>query len=433
MRVTYLGAGAAGMICGSCLRDNALARELRALDCEVVFVPLYTPITTDEADSSDDALLFGGVSVYLEQKSWLFRRLPRFILRWLDRPTFVRRVAEKRQIEVEATALGELTLSMLQGEHGNQRQEVARAVDWINNEARPDLVNLTNLLIAGFVPALRQRLAAPILVTLQGDDLFLDELTAEHRPQVLSELRRLAKEIDGFITFSEFYAEAMSKLLEVPREKFHLVKLGIDTEDFAELERRPDRSPTIGYFGRIAAEKGFGQIVDAFIMMHKRNAGCDVTLKAGGWLGAGDREYFDAQVTKLEAAGLGAKFEYVGAPDRAGKLAFFESIDVFSLPTLYREPKGMSVLEALASGVPVVQPAHGAFPEMLADTGGGILFDPGNTGELATALTELIDDPESRIRLGEQGRNGVTEGRTARKMAKQTLKIYENFGPPSPK
>lgn len=427
MRVTYLGAGAAGMICGSCLRDNALARELRQLGCEVLFVPLYTPITTDEADVSNDALLFGGVSVYLEQKSWLFRRLPRFLLRWLDRPSFVRRVAERRQIEVEATALGELTLSMLRGELGNQRQEVARAVDWIKNEARPDLVNLTNLLIAGLVPALKQSVAAPVLVTLQGDDLFLDELTAEHRPQVLSELRRLANEVDGFITFSEFYAEAMSELLEVSREKFHLVQLGIDTEGFSSLQRRPDRSPTIGYFGRIAAEKGFGQIVDAFMLMHSQDANCETSLKAGGWLGAGDREYFDAQMAKLQEVGLGAKFEYVGSPDRAGKLAFFESIDVFSLPTIYREPKGMSVLEALACGVPVVQPTHGAFPEMLADTGGGILFEPGNTEELASSLCALINDPERRIKLGQEGRRGVIERRTARIMAKQTLTIYENF------
>ncbi len=425
MRVTYVGAGAAGMICGSCLRDNDLARGLRALGCEVVFVPLYTPIATDGEDASDDALLFGGVSVYLEQKSRLFRRLPGFVLRWLDRPGFVRRVSRRRGIEVEAGALGELTLSMLRGEAGNQRQEVERAVAWIRDEARPELVNLTNLLIAGFVPALKRETGVPVLVTLQGDDLFLDELTEEHRPQVLAELRRLAGEVDGFVTFSEYYAGAMSELLEVPREKFHIVTLGIDTRDFAAVEPAAGRPPTVGYFGRIAPEKGFGELVEAFVGLHREHGCSDAHLKAGGWLGDGDTRFYERQVARLHEAGLGGKFEYVGSPDRAGKLEFFAAIDVFSMPTVYREPKGIPALEALASGVPVVQPHHGIFPEMLAGTGGGITVPPGDAGELAAALAGLLGDPGRRARLGEEGRQNVVERHSATRMAEETLALYE--------
>ncbi len=428
MRVTYVAAGAAGMICGSCLRDNALALELRRLGCEVTFVPVYTPITTDAEDASDDALLFGGVSVFLEQKSALFRRMPKWLLRWLDRPSLVRRLTAKRSLEVEAKALGELTLSMLRGEHGNQRAEVERAVGWMRDVAKPELLNLTNLLIAGFVPALKAELDVPVLATLQGDDLFLDELTDEHRPLVLAELRRLAREVDGFVTFSAAYADSMSELLEVPREKFHLAPLGIDARDFASLTRRPNRPPTIGYFGRICPEKGFGLAVDAFLALHRGGeAPTGLRLRAGGWLGEGDRAFFAKQEAKLGDAGLADRFEYIGAPDREGKLAFFRDIDVFTLPTTYREPKGLSVLEALAAGVPVVQPDHGAFPALLGEVGGGILFPAGSVTELAEALGELIADPARAGKLGAEGRRGVVEQRSDRRMAERTLAIYQQF------
>ena len=242
MRLTYVTAGAAGMICGSCLRDNNLAHELRALQCDVILVPVYTPIRTDVENASDDDLLFGGVSVYLGQKSRIFRKLPRSLTSWLDRPGFINRLTAKNSIKVNAGQLGELTLSMLRGEHGNQRNEVARCVAWMKEKARPDLVNLSNLLIAGFVPALKRELNVPVLVTLQGDDLFLEQLTDQHRPEVLAELRRLALEVDGFITFSESYAQSMAALLEIPREKFHVVTLGIDTSELSGLRRTRSRA-----------------------------------------------------------------------------------------------------------------------------------------------------------------------------------------------
>ena len=122
MRVTYITAGAAEMICGSCLRDNALARKLRDLECEVTLVPVYTPITVEEEDLSTDKLLFGGISVYLEQSSSLFRKIPSFLTRWLDKPGIVKFFTKRKSIQVEAEHLGHLTLSILKGENGNQVQ-----------------------------------------------------------------------------------------------------------------------------------------------------------------------------------------------------------------------------------------------------------------------------------------------------------------------
>ena len=360
-------------------------------------------------------------------KNVRFRRLPRSLTSWLDRPGFINRLTAKNSIKVDAGQLGELTLSMLRGKHGNQRNEVTRCVAWMKEKARPDLVNLSNLLIAGFVPALKRELNVPVLVTLQGDDLFLEELTDQHRPEVLAELRRLALEVDGFITFSESYAQSMAELLEIPREKFHVVTLGIDTHDFSGLKRISGRPPTVGYFGRIAPEKGFARIVDAFIRLHSEHHLGKACLRTAGWLGKHNRDFFKTQVERIEAAGLGQNFNYTGAPDRQGKLEFFSSIDAFSLPTTYREPKGLPVLEALASGIPVVQPEHGIFPEMLSKTGGGILIAPGDSKALAASLATLLENPGKAGQLGEEGRMGVIEKCTGRHMANETLNIYRQF------
>ena len=152
MRVTYITAGAADMICGSCLRDNALVRKLREQECEITLVPVYTPITVEEEDFSTDKLLLGGISVYLEQSSSLFRKLPNFLTNWLDRPSVVKFFTSRKPIQVEAENLGNLTLSILKGENGNQKRSFNKAFKWIQEEAQPEIINFSNLLIAGLAP-----------------------------------------------------------------------------------------------------------------------------------------------------------------------------------------------------------------------------------------------------------------------------------------
>ena len=415
------------MICGSCLRDNILVKRLRDLDCSVVLVPVYTPITVEGENCSDNALLYGGISVYLEQKFPPFRYLPGFMTKWLDRPGLVSSLTKKRKIEIEAENLGELTLSILRGEKGNQRQSLKRAVQWIKKESKPDIINLTNLLIAGFVPSMKRELNSPVIVTLQGDDLFLDELTESHRSLVISELRRLASHIDGFITFSQFYAKKMADLLEVPEEKFHLVNLGVDTDEFNNFTRHPIKDPTIGYFGRLAPEKGFHNIVDAFIEIHQKYNLNNARLCAGGWLSPADQNFFNQQVEKLKSANLINFFDHAGSPDLDKKKDFFGKIDVFSLPTIHEEPKGLSVLEAQACGIPVVQPDHGIFPEILAKTKGGILYDPMDSKSLAKEIVRLLKDKDHANQLGEVGRKNTFELFSAKKMAKETLQVYHQF------
>ncbi|MCI0663390.1 MAG: glycosyltransferase family 1 protein, partial [Acidobacteria bacterium] len=135
MRILYLTAGAAGMYCGSCLRDNALATELIRQGHDVTLLPLYTPTLTDEPNVSTDKVFFGGISVYLEQLSAIFRHTPR----WLDKiwdSRIALRAAAKSSITVDPGSLSELTISMLKGEEGNQRKEMSKLIDWLKTQPK---------------------------------------------------------------------------------------------------------------------------------------------------------------------------------------------------------------------------------------------------------------------------------------------------------
>ena len=425
-RIVYLTAGAAGMFCGSCMRDNALAKEMQRRGIDVMLLPLYTPIRTDETDVSVERVFFGGINVYLQQKIPLFRHLPRFLDRWLDHPWLIKRLASS-SVKVDAKELGELTLSMVRGESGYQRKEVGKLVAWLKESARPHLVCLTNLLIGGCAGAIKRELGVPVLVTLQGDDLFLDDLPDSHRDRIIEEMRKIAQGVDGFIVFNDFYADKMSKLLEVPIERFHKTALGIQLEDFELQVAHKDEGKTLGYFARVSPEKGFHNMVDAFIRLRAQPGLENVRLKAGGWLSDKDRPFFDAEIARIKAAGLIDSFEYVGAPEREEKLAFFQSVDVFSVPASYADPKGMSVLEAMACGLPVVQPAHGAFDEILRLSGGGIAFPAGDIEALTAALAELLSFPDRRRELGERGREWVWSSCGVDAMAETSAAVFAKF------
>ncbi len=424
-KVAYLTAGGGGMFCGSCMRDNTLAAALTRLGCDVTLVPLYTPIRTDETDVSIDQVFFGGINVYLQQKIPLFRYLPGFLDRWLDRPWILNRLASGR-IKVAAQELGELAVQVLKGEHGHLRKEVFRLVEWVDGHVHPDLVNLSNILIGGCVPELKQHLKVPIVVTLQGDDLFLEELTPPYKQQALAEIRRVAAQVDGFIVFSRFYADFMSDYLGLDRQKFHVVPLGLNLDDYpappaSDLSQRP---LTIGYLARICPEKGFHLLVDAFVQFAVAPGLETVRLHAAGWLGARDEPYFRQQVDKLTRAGLADRFHYAGAVERREKLDFLGSIDLLSVPTVYHEPKGLFVLEAWASGLPVVQPDHGAFPELLAGADAGRLVRPGDVGHLVEVLGELLLDGNLRRTLGANGQEAARRWFSAERAALSTLDVY---------
>jgi glycosyltransferase involved in cell wall biosynthesis len=429
MRIAYITAGAAGMFCGSCMHDNTLVAALIAQGHDALLIPTYTPIRTDEVNVSQQRVFFGGINVYLQQKSALFRHTPWFLDRLLDFPRLLRWVS-RFAVKTQADQLGELTLSMLKGDHGFQRKEITKLVRFLETDVRPEIVTLTNVLISGIVPSLRKRVKVPIVGVLQGDDIFLESLPEQHRRPALELIRENCRDFAGFIATSRYYADFMTGYLGLPRERIHVIHPGLNLKGFgAEAVRASGGPYTIGYFARICPEKGLHVLVEAFRILKKQADLPPCRLKISGWLGDNNRYYFRDLMKKLEDGGLAGDVEHVETPDLAGKVRFFQSIDVLSVPTTYREPKGLYVLEALASGVPVVQPRHGSFPELVEATGGGLLVNPEDPTDLANGLRRLLDNPEERTTLAQRGKNVVRERFHAARMAEETVALYRKFVP----
>ncbi len=412
------------MFCGSCMHDNTWARALMAAGAEVSLLPTYTPIRVDEQNVSERHVWMGGINVYMEHRSKLWQRLPRPMLRLFDQPALINLVT-RWSLSNDAAQLGDLALDMLAGDDGPNAREVDELARHIAERVRPDVVIFSNALLSGALPQLKSRFSGPVLCTLQGDDVFLDELPASHKSRVIERVSANAQAFDGYLVHSRFYEQYISDYLRLPPERFHRLPLGIDlTGHDGPPGEREGQPFTIGYFARIAPEKGLHHLTRAFALLHRRRP--EARLRIGGYLARRHRRYFDDAMRKVPMVHGTSAIEYVGSPEHlAEKVAFYRSIDVLSVPTEFREPKGLYVLEALANGVPVVQPAHGAFPELIEATGGGRLVEPRDPQALADALEDLLDHPETRVSLGATGQINVREQFNPDVMARETLRILE--------
>jgi glycosyltransferase involved in cell wall biosynthesis len=423
VRILSFTGGAGAMYCGSCLRDNALAAALLARGHDVVLTPVYTPTRTDERNVSQAQVFFGGISVFLEQQVPLFRHTPRIFDRLWDAP-WVLRLASKRQIKVDPKSLGQMTVSMLRGEQGFQAKEIAKLLGWLRREPKFEVINLPYALLLGLAEPLRRELHAPVCCTLQGEDLFLDGLGAPYRDEALALIRSASRHIDAFLPVSQYYLDYMPGYLGLPLERMHLVPLGINMEGFSPRSPRRGDTFTIGYLARIAPEKGLHVLCEAYRALRARPGVGRSRLIAAGYLPPEHQRYLDEMRRKMREWGLEQEFDYRGEVDRAAKIAFLHSVDVFSVPATYEEPKGMFLLEALANGVPVVQPKRGAFPEIVNNTGGGLIVAADDPDALAAGCLELWRDPDRAAALGAAGARGVREHYDVGRMAEAAEDVY---------
>ena len=425
MRILLITAGAATMYCGSCLRDNALAAELIRQGHDVSLLPFYTPTLTDEINvSRQERVFFGGISVYLEQHSPLFRKAPRFIDRLVDAPAVINAFT-RGSIAVDPKQLGAMTVSTLRGEQGHQKKEIEKLLEFLADEPRPDIANIPYTLLIALAAPLKRALGCPVVITLQGEDLFLDGLPDPYRAEAMALVRSQVAHVDLFIAVSEYYATYMRDYLAIPQDKIRVATLGVTTADLAPGSSARHDPFTIGYFARVAPEKGLHNLADAYRILRHEKGLPPSRLVAGGYLAPEHRGYFDGIAGRLREAGLGDEFVYRGAVERAKKVQFFHDIDVLSVPSPYHEPKGLYLLEAMACGVPVVQPDFGAFPEMMARTGGGLLARSESGADIADALYDVWRDPARAAEMGRRGAAGVRAHYTVAHMAQAVLAAYE--------
>jgi glycosyltransferase involved in cell wall biosynthesis len=416
MRILHLTPGTGSFHCGSCLRDHALIRALRSRGHDALMAPLYLPLVTDrEVTNPEIAVQAGGISLYLQQKLPVVRFLPRFVHNLLNRPALLRFAARFMSM-TSARDLGQMTLGALEGEKGNQWTEWRRVLEWIKTEVKPDVISLSNGLLIGLCPVIERDLGIPVVASLQGEDSFLDTLVEPYREKCWDAMRENARHVTRFVAASQFYADNMRERLGVSADRMSVVFNGLELTAFAAAKPDPNW-PTIGYFARMIHGKGLTTLVDAFIELNQRGTVPRLKLKIGGAKTAGDDKYIAGLRAKLKSAGCHQRVEWHPNISFGDKVKFFRDLTVFSVPATYGEAFGLYILESIASGVPVVQPRHGAFPELIEVTQGGVLCAPDDVKALADALETTLQDGQLRERLITQGMARVRSEFSATKMA----------------
>lgn len=426
MRIVYIIAGSGQMECDMCLRDGQLARTFKAKGHDVLFVPMYTPLSSAVGDARQHRLFFGGINIYLQQKYPAWRHAPGFLKKLLDHPALLNFVARFGHM-TQASDLAELTISMMEGEEGAQRRELDELLGWLAEQPRPDAVILPTSLLAGLAAPMRKRLGAPVLCLLSGEDMFIDQFPEPHRARTLETLRRRAREIDGFMAASAWYAEFMAGYLAVEADKVKTMTPGIDAEAWRRAEMKRPETFTIGYRAQINEPNGLHVLAEALRILKAKPETAACRVRAAGHLAPGDKKYFAEIEANIRKWGLAESFKYVGELDPSERIEFLSGIHVFTVPSLYPEPIGSHVPEAMAAGAPVVLPRTGCLTEWVERTGGGVLIDKAEPGELAEAIEKLMRQPELARRLGEAGREAVLRENTLDSMADSILQRLAGF------
>jgi glycosyltransferase involved in cell wall biosynthesis len=411
--------------CENCLRDAALVNAMRKLEHEIMLLPMYLPLEVDQKNITQSSpIFFGGVNVFLQQKLSVFRKTPRWLDSIFDNHALLRWAGRKAGM-TSAKDLAETTISMLMGEHGKQVKELNRLIDWLSlDENRPDIVVLSNILLIGLAKPIKEKLNVPVLCLLQDEDGFIDGLGPPYAQQSWNIISELAKEIDLFISVSKYYADVMQKRLSLKSGSIEIVRMGISLDEFTRREKQPD-VPVIGYLSRMCPDRGLDTLVDAFILLKKNPKLQKVRLRISGGARSDDASFINSLKERLNAAGFINDVDFLPDFNKKARLEFLRTLSLLSVPEKQPVAYGLYVLEALASGVPVVEPAIGVFPELIELTGGGALYKDNNAAALAKAIELLLLDPDYAYKLGEKGRAAVIEKLSVEKTASEMMNIFE--------
>lgn len=424
MRIMHIIPGSGGSFyCGNCLRDSKYVEALRKLDHQVVKLPMYLPLFADEHDLTREIPVFyGAISIYLKQLFPVFRKAPAWVDRLLNSKPMLK-LAARFAGSTRAKGLEEMTVSMLLGEEGQQKNELEKMVDWIVENCDPDVIHLSNALLLGLANRLSDRIHVPVICSLQDEDVWVDVMKPSARESVWKLMSEKSTKVSSFISVSDYYAKEMKGWMDIPDSKLKSVHIGVDPDDYT-YKPVGEKKRNIGYVSRMCHGNGLDILVDAFILLKQKEEFQDVSLVLTGGSTGDDRKYLSDIRHKLKEAGLAGQVEFHEEFEEQGLREYLEKVAVVSVPVRKGEAFGIYLLECMASGVPVVQPSLGAFPEIVNLTGGGIIYESNTPESLSEALEKLLNDPDKLDSLSRAGRIGVEKHFHINDQAAKMVNVY---------
>lgn len=425
MKIVNIVPGFGGTFyCGNCLRDSGFAGAVRKAGHEAVILPVYLPLTI-QGDVHDTPVFYGAVNIYLKQAFPVLRHMPGWMEHLLNSQPLLKLAASKAG-STRAQGLEELTESMLLGKEGRQGKELDELVHFLKYHEKPDVVHFSNALLLGMAKQVRDEVGVPVVCSLQDEDVWVDAMNEPYPARMWDLLAEKANDVDAFVAVSRYFAGVMKTKMRLKDEKLHVVPIGIDPAQY-EFHPDPPDVPAVGFLSRMYEENGFGILVDAFVLLKSRPGFENLRLHASGGMTGDDKVFFNLQMKKLNDAGLRKDFSLFGdfRPESLGR--FFKSLSVLSVPVLKGEAFGLYQMESLASGVPLVQPALGAFPEIIGETGGGLLYEPNTPEALASCLASVLNDRARLQQFSASGRKAVEEKFDFGMLAGKMIEVYERI------
>lgn len=426
MNIIQIIPGSGGSFyCGNCLRDSKYVDALRNLGHQVIKIPMYLPLFSDEHDIADIPIFYGAISTYLKQVYPVFRKAPGWVDILLNSKPMMKMAASMAG-STRAKGLEDMTISMLLGEQGEQKEELDKMVDWIVEHCKPDVIHISNALLLGLARRLKEKTGVPVVCSLQDEDVWVDAMQPQFQKRIWDLMHERAEDVDALVAVSNYFADTMKERMNIKGEKVHTFYLGVDADDypFIPVTNKPRN---VGYISRMCHKDGFDIVVDAFIDLKKKDSYNDVKLIATGGLTGDDKKFLKDQKQKIKDAGLTNDFEIIEEFEGDARHEFFKKVSMVSVPVRVGEAFGMYLLESMASGVPVVQPSLGAFPEIVEISGGGVNYTPNSPEKLSETWGELLNNPKKLEKLSLDGFKGTKEKFNIHNHAEEIVGLYENL------
>lgn len=400
MKIAYIIPGTGGAFyCENCIRDCAFISGLTALGHQVTTLPMYLQPNNEGGTQSISPIFFGAIRLYLQVHITWLRKIPYSILRFLDHP-YLLKLAANLAGSTRASGHEELTLSVLRGHNGPHAQEFVRLVTWITKKVKPDLIIISNAFLLGIATTVKAYCRTPVICLLQDEHIWVDSCAHEYQSIIWHTIAKQSRYSDLFLTHSHWFADKTKLLTGISS---HVIPFGIDVSRYTK-SAIPNSDLLIGYLGRMSMDLGMGILSEAFTKLVKHRFSSPLGLAFCGGFTHDDQSFVKKSLKEVSHKGKVIVQSDFGL---ASRVAFLAPLTLLSVPARQYMSCAPFIVEALACGVPVVQPDQGGFSEIVKATGGGLLYSPNNPDTLGGTLESLLKDKKKRMKLSKNGHQAV--------------------------
>jgi glycosyltransferase involved in cell wall biosynthesis len=385
---------------------------------------MYLPLSFDgHEDKKDIPIFFGAINIYLKEILPIYRHAPRWLEHLLDSRLLLN-LAARKSGSTHAAGLEEMTISMLMGEDGRQASELDHLIGYLKKDKKPDIIHLSNALLLGLAKRLKTDLGVKVICSLQDENEWIDLMNQSYQEKVWQLMRDRVGYVDYFISASKFYAEKSQKQLHIPTAKIKVVYGGLHAQQY-EKSSLPLDPPVIGYLCRLSEYFGLGILFDAFLQLKKDSLYSNLKLYLTGGMAGNDQAYVDHLFKIAKENRIDQDIHLFSEFAKSDRINFLKSLTLLSVPVPTGESFGGYQVEALAAGVPIVQPNVGCYPEFIKQTRGGIIYEPNDSATLAHTIASLLRQPQELKKLSDQGYCSIREDFSIEKMAEKLITVYE--------